>query len=132
MPRFAQLMKTSRPLLVIDAFQTGAAQEKRDRSHKHFLAFNKSDDAERVQDVLTALRWLTNTPKPPVVQIEAEGEAKLWALLAAAVAETKVRLEVQMSELPQSDEELAEKFFVPGLQRAGGVEAALKVLSAPR
>ena len=46
---------------MIDAFQTGSAVAPRDRSVRNFLTFNKSDDANRVQDILTALAWL-NAP----------------------------------------------------------------------
>jgi dienelactone hydrolase len=130
--KFAQLMKTARPLMVIDAFQTGSAVEERDRSHKHFLAFNRTDDAERVQDVLTALRYLTNMPKPPLVQLEAEGDAKLWALFAAAVSPVKVKFDAAPADVQMDDDKLAEKFLVPGLLKAGGVEGALKVLAGDK
>ncbi|MGH9668028.1 MAG: alpha/beta hydrolase family protein, partial [Bryobacteraceae bacterium] len=49
---------TSEPALLITAFQTGPSVAPRDRSEKFFLTFNKSDDAERVQDILTALAYL--------------------------------------------------------------------------
>lgn len=130
--RFAQLMKGARPLMVIDAFQTGSAVEERNRTVKHFLAFNRTDDAERVQDVVTALRYLTNMPKPPVVQLEAEGDAKLWALFAAAVAPVKVKFDVAPGDVQMDDDQLAERFFVPGLLKAGGVEGALKVLASDK
>src|SRR5262249_55444631 len=47
-----------RPVLLIDAFQTGKAVAMRDRSPRYFLTFNRSDDASRVQDILTALAYL--------------------------------------------------------------------------
>ena len=37
-----------RAILMIDAFQTGSVVAPRDRSHRHFLTFNRSDDAARV------------------------------------------------------------------------------------
>jgi hypothetical protein len=58
----ASLLQSGRSVLMIDAFQTGSAQAPRDRTVKMFLTFNQSEDANRVQDVLTALAWL-NTPK---------------------------------------------------------------------
>ncbi len=57
-PEFAALVRTGRPIYTIDAFQTGAAVAPRNRDAKMFLTFNRSDDANRVQDILTVLRWL--------------------------------------------------------------------------
>ena len=54
-PEVARLVEAGRSVLMIDAFQTGSAVAPRDRSVKNFLTFNKSDDANRVQDILTAL-----------------------------------------------------------------------------
>src|SRR5262249_37984391 len=45
-------LAAGRPVLLIEAFQTGAAVAIRDRSPRYFLTFNKSDDANRVQDIL--------------------------------------------------------------------------------
>jgi hypothetical protein len=52
-PEAVKLLQAGRAVLLIDAFQTGSAAAPRDRSHKMFLTFNKSDDANRVQDILT-------------------------------------------------------------------------------
>ena len=57
-PRSRALSQAGRAVLLIDAFQTGSAVAPRDRSVKMFLTFNKTDDANRVQDILTALAWL--------------------------------------------------------------------------
>jgi hypothetical protein len=128
--KYYALAKQGRPILVIDAFQTGtAAGEKRDKSHRQFLTFQHSDDVERVQDVLTALRWLTLQSKLPIaVTLDAEGPAQYWALAAAAVAPTTVKLKVAFDpKLPGDDAVLAQTFFVPGLQWAGGIEALAKL-----
>jgi dienelactone hydrolase len=42
-----------RPVMAIQVFGT------RDQSGKHFLTFNRTDDQCRVQDILTALAWLS-------------------------------------------------------------------------
>ena len=61
-PEFAALRRAGRPVYTIDAFQTGAAVAPRDRQAAMFLTFNKSDDANRVQDILTALRCARTRP----------------------------------------------------------------------
>src|SRR5262249_14165487 len=87
-PAVARLVKSGRSVLMIDAFQTGSAVAPRNQSIRHFLTFNKSDDANRVQDILTSLAWL-NTPKTELLGL---GKAGVWCLFAAAVSRQPVEL----------------------------------------
>jgi len=120
----AALLKAGRAVLFIDAFQTGSAVASRDRDAKMFLTFNKSDDANRVQDILTALAWL----KQPNVQLVGLGKAAIWCQFAAAVAPVPVKLQADLSGFTGSDDELLKNFFVPGIQRAGGLQAARRLV----
>ena len=113
----------SESLLMIDAFQTGAAIAPRDRSVKHFLTFNQSDDACRVQDILTALRFLQQSGYTDI-RLRGEGRAAVWTLFAAAVAEIPVTLDADLAEFTGTDADFLRSFFVPGIQRAGGLRAA--------
>jgi dienelactone hydrolase len=119
-PEVARLIAAGRPVLLIDAFQTGSAVAPRDRSVKMFLTFNKSDDANRVQDILTALAWL-HTPKTRLIGL---GKAAVWCLFAAAVAGQPVDLEANLGSFAGTDQDFVDSFFVPGIQRAGGLQAA--------
>jgi dienelactone hydrolase len=127
-PAGKRLLEAGRPVLFLDAFQTGAAVAPRDRSHPHFLTFNLSDDAHRVQDILTGLAYLTQHERgrPELAGI---GKAAVWSLFAAALAPVEVDLGVEPSGFAGTDEEFAAQFFVPGIQRAGGLEAARKLLA---
>lgn len=113
---------TSEPALLVTAFQTGKSVAPRDRSEKFFLTFNKSDDAERVQDILTALAYLTEkgVRRPHLIGV---GRAAIWCRFAAAVAPVPVRLDAPLGDFTGSDEDFLNKFFVPGIQRAGGLKA---------
>lgn len=104
--------------LLLDVFNG-----KRNTSVKHFSAFNKSDDAERVQDILTALAWI-NRPDTRLVGI---GKAGVWCLFAAAVARVPVTVKADLAGFKGEDADFIERFFVPGIQRAGGLQAALKL-----
>ena len=119
-PSVARLLQAGRAVLLIDAFQTGSAKAPRDRSVKMFLTFNKSDDANRVQDILTALAWL----KQPKTQLIGLGKAAIWSEFAAAVAPIAVDLQADFAGFQGTDEEFVKVFFVPGVQRAGGLRAA--------
>jgi dienelactone hydrolase len=127
-PEFTKFRDAKRAVLLIDAFQTGSAKAPRDRSHNHFLTFNPSDDAARLQDVLTALRFLS-TRKPGRVVLSATGTARWWALFGAAMAPVPTAFTNTPSDFELSDDRLAATFFVPGLQRAGGAQAALRLLT---
>jgi len=123
-PAVARLIQAGRAILLIDAFQTGSAVSPRDRSVKMFLTFNRSDDANRVQDILTSLAWL----KQPKTQLIGLGKAAVWAEFAAAVAPIGVTLQADLSAFHGTDDEFAKDFFVPGIQRAGGLSAARTLL----
>ena len=115
-----ELLAAGRPVLMIDAFQTGAAVAPRDRSGKYFTTFNKTDDAHRVQDILTALAWL-KTSNPDLV---CTGKAGVWCLFAAAVTPRPVKLQADLGGFAGTDQDFLDRFFVPGIQRAGGLQAA--------
>lgn len=119
-PAVVRLLQAGRAVLLIDAFQTGSAKAPRDPSVKMFLTFNKTDDANRVQDILTALAWL----KQPKTQLIGLGKAAIWTEFAAAVAPVAVDLQADLGGFQGSDEEFVKDFFVPGIQRAGGLRAA--------
>lgn len=115
-----EFIRAGRPVLLIDAFQTGAAKAPRDTSHNHFLTFNQSDSANRVQDILTALAYLGK----PDIRLVGVGKAAVWCLFAAALAETPVELQAELGAFRGTDDDYLRDFFVPGIQRAGGLKAA--------
>jgi hypothetical protein len=117
------LIKAGRSVLLIDCFQTGSAIAPRDRSHKFFTTFNRTDDANRVQDILTALAFLSSR-KAGAVDLYGTGEASIWCLFAAAVAPVDAALHADTGWFRGSDADYLHSFFVPGIERAGGVGAA--------
>jgi dienelactone hydrolase len=117
---FAEIVKLGRPVYVVEAFQTGSAVAPRKRDEKMFLTFNRSDDAERVQDILTALAWI----KPASVELRGVGKAAIWCQFAAAVAQVQVTFRGSLGSFTGTDQDFLDSFFVPGIQRAGGLAAA--------
>jgi hypothetical protein len=122
------LIEQHRPVLLIDAFQTGPTPVPRDESARHFLAFNRTADANRVQDILTALAFL-DRQRAGEVDLLGEGDARIWCLFAAAIAPVRVRLATPADDFRGTDEEFITRFFVPGIQRAGGLQAALRLVA---
>ncbi len=120
-PRVEELIKAKRPVLLLDAFQATRA-----KTLSHFIAFNPTDDACRVQDILTALAWLhsNGSTAPELIGYQ---KAAVWATFAAAVAPVNLRLDANLGSFKGTDDNFAVSFFVPGIQRAGGLDVALKL-----
>ena len=115
------------PALVVTAFQTGDGAAPRDRSPQFFTTFNRTDDQNRVQDILTALAYLKQEGARDL-RVIGTGKASVWALFAAAAAPVTVAFEGS-DDFAGEDKDFIERFFVPGIQRAGGIEAARRVLA---
>lgn len=124
---FRELRAAGRAVMLLDAYQTGSAVAPRDRSHRHFLTFNVSDDAGRAQDVAVALEELWRRTKQPV-ELRASGVARRWALYGAAIAGVPVRFDATPEEFDEDEARLETEFFVPGLLHAGGAESALRAM----
>jgi dienelactone hydrolase len=108
--------------LKITVFQTGTAVAPRDRSHAMFLTFNKTDDAERVQDILTALKFLNQDS----TKLVCRGNAAIWCTLAASVSPKKVVLDAPVpASFHGTDQDWIDTCFIPSIQRAGGWSAVL-------
>jgi len=114
--------------LLLTAFQTGLAVAPRDRSAEYFLTFNRTDDQNRVQDIVTALAYMKQEGAKDL-RLVATGKAAVWALFAAAVAGVPVTLDANPEGFAGEDQDFLDRFFVPGIQRAGGLEAARRVLA---
>jgi dienelactone hydrolase len=120
-----------RSILCIDAFQTGLAKTPHPKRAEFYLTFNRSDDQNRVQDVLTALRFLhEKTPDP--IQVIAEGRANIWCLFATAVAPVSTQMNAASVPFRGTDNEFLTEFFVPGIQRAGGLTTASMLLESQK
>ena len=127
-PAVASMIAAHQPVLLVDVFQTGSARTRRDRSGAWFLSYNQTDDANRVQDILTALAYVKPSAAEEVRLVGLD-DAAIWCTFAAAVAPVPVR----MSGMPShpffgTDDDFHDRFFVPGIQRAGGWQAAWKLV----
>jgi hypothetical protein len=79
-----------------------------------------------VQGILTALCGLQLKGYRNLRLIGA-AKAAVWALFAAALAPLPVQLTAILAGFQGRDEDFIEGFFVPGIQRAAGLAAALKL-----
>src|SRR5206468_11253251 len=73
-------------VFIPDVFNTGRAQYERTDIKKFFTTYNRSDDANRVQDVLMSLAYLREKAgKLPLNVVEYE-KSGFWCILARGLA----------------------------------------------
>jgi hypothetical protein len=87
----------------------------------HFETYNRTQAAQRVADIVQALR--TN----PGAALVARGEAALAGLLAAAVVPVPLAVLDVGDFDTSSDSDFLEHLYVPGLRRAGDLQTAAAV-----
>ncbi len=129
-PLVARLLDHRFSVLAIDAFRTGElAPLQRDGSPYDFLAFNRTDTALRVQDILTAIAYLKT--HAPVVHLVGLGLAGLWALLARGLTSDVALTIADAARFDYDDDnQWVESLFIPHLRRAGDLRTAA-ALAAP-
>jgi hypothetical protein len=110
----------------VDAFNSGSARVHRDTSDRFFTTYNRTDDANRVQDVLTALAWLKRQRGGRSVSLVGLERAGLWCLLAQALA---AGLDAVVADADafasERDESYLGPISIPLLRSVGGFETAL-------
>ena len=127
------LLNRGGAVMGIDAFQTGRAKRTPKRSKRFFTTFNRTDDANRVQDILTALTYLRTRLNSQEVNLVGIGPAGVWVLFAMAFAEGPLDVVADLDGFAaDSDKEFEQKFFIPGLRRAGDFRAAAVLLPPGR
>lgn len=124
----AQKLVQRFPVLAIDAFLTGMASGERERDGWFFTTYNRTDDAERIQDIVTALTFLHGRYKR--VHVVGMDIAGLWVLLARAVTDGDGKTVVDAAQFDaRSDDEFVKRLYIPCLRRVGDMRTALAVMS---
>ncbi len=129
-PLIQDLLDSGKSVMLIDPFQSSGSRAQRSRANRYFLTYNKSDDAIHVQDILTALSFLRSN-HPGKLTLIGLDEAGVWCQFAAAVAPVKVSLTANLENFRGADDDFRKRFFVPGIQRAGGLAAARMLTAQP-
>jgi dienelactone hydrolase len=123
-----QLRACGQAVFAIDCFNTGehvGPAESADRltRYKFFDTYNRTDTANRVQDILTSLAYLESTNK--TVNLVGIGDAGLWCMLARAFAPKVNKTVIDASGFDTSnDQAFVERLYVPCLRRAGDFRTA--------
>jgi dienelactone hydrolase len=127
-----RLLAQQMTVLAIDTFGTGdLAGQKRDTTVDHFLTYNRSDDALRVQDILTGLAYLSS--RVDAVHLVGLDQAGLWCLLASGLAQGVGQTVVDADQFPYyNDGAWTERLYIPQIRRAADVRSAAALLAPNR
>ncbi len=129
-PLAARLLKSGTAVMSIDCFMVGELKTgERKRTEKHWLTYNRTDLALRVQDILTAIGYLRSRDDVRRVELVGLDAAGVWCLLATALAPEVRRAAIDLDGFPDDRSAWEGECFVPGILRAGSgrVAAALCV-----
>ena len=95
---------------------------------KFFTTYNRTDVANRAQDILTAISYLKGRNPNARLNVVGLGEGGLWALLARGVAPEIDKMVVDAAQFDSSsDEAFAKSLAVPGIRLAGDFTTAVTI-----
>ena len=107
-PKVMELIAKGRPVILLEPYKAPRMLLK----PRHYLTFQRSEAAERTQDILTVLRWRDQKgEKPELLGLE---EAGVWTKIAAAMTPKGTK----PKGLPATDEEWLKVFNAPGIRWA--------------
>jgi dienelactone hydrolase len=123
----AQLVKAGHNVAFLTAFpgQNGSG----DKPKYNFIAtYNRLNDAQRVQDVLTAIAYLNKIKGSAKLNVIGLKEGGLYVLLARAFATGVDQMVVDTAQFDNNnDEDYLRRLAIPGLRRAGDFLTAVTI-----
>ncbi|MBS1790289.1 MAG: acetylxylan esterase [Acidobacteria bacterium] len=111
--------------LAVCVFQAWAAQDSEQaKKYRYFTTYNRTDVANEVQDILTALAYLQG--KSSNISVVALGQTGGLALLARGLATKIDRMAIDAAQLDSAnDKEFLAQLPIPGIRRAGDFTTAI-------
>jgi cephalosporin-C deacetylase-like acetyl esterase len=95
---------------------------------KFFTTYNRTDAANRAQDILTAISYLKSRNPNARLSVVGLGEGGLWALLARGLASSIDRMVIDAAQFDSSsDEAFIKSVAIPGIRRAGDFTTAVTI-----
>jgi dienelactone hydrolase len=134
-PLVEKLLSERRTLLVIDPWGIGESKippsrDERAQKINHFLTYNRSDDANRIQDILTALGHLKSLRGIKQVNLIGLGCAGNWALLARTQAGFVHTTILDMSKCRLTrDEDFVNHLMIPTIRGIGDLVTAVGLIA---
>ena len=101
----------------------------RQRPIHHYLTYNRSDDANRVQDIVTGLSWLRDQRRVSAVSLAGLDRAGAWALLARTQAPFVARTAVDLNRFANRDQAFAADLLIPAIRSSGDITTAAALVA---
>jgi hypothetical protein len=126
------ILEEGRIVAAIDVFRTGDTSNVERKLGKFPDTFVPTDTACRVQDVRTAIEWLSEHTGRAPIDVRGYDEAQVWCALGVALARAYATTEVDPANLPATDEDWVAKHYIPCLRSLGGVQLIAGALAPGR
>lgn len=125
-----QLRARGHSLLFVQVFRSTASTAAATQT-RHQLCFRRTDDANRVRDIIFALRFAAqgNPASGMATNLVCLGESGPWCLAAAAASLDRVSLFADATAINDNPSSLARRLFIPGLARIGGAASLRRLVS---
>jgi len=119
------LLKHGCSVLIPDTFNTGRTAFVRAENPAFFTTYNRTDDANRIQDVLTSLAYLRDQAGNLPITVIGYENAGLWCYFARALATDDASYAIDLDHFEAGhDEAYLKTLNIPGILRAGDVRTA--------
>jgi len=121
------LLKAAQRVVLLKCFPD-TKRQLTENERKFFTTYNRTDDANRVQDILTAVAYLRAEYSKAPLTVIARGKAGLDALLARGLLPTIDRMLIDTGQFDNTkDESFLESLPLPGIRRAGDFSTAVAI-----
>jgi hypothetical protein len=131
-PLVANLLEGGSTIVAMDCFHVGELKKgERKKNARHWLTYNRTDCALRVQDILTVIGYLRSRDDVSDVSLVGQKEAGVWCLIANAMAPELRRVAIDLNGFTDDEAAWRGDNFIPGILRAGGGRVAAAI-SVPR
>jgi dienelactone hydrolase len=129
----SDFLKAGLAVLAVDCWGQGEAATPPERDQQaaeihHYLTYNRSDDANRIQDILTALGWLRTQSSLGPVHLVGMARAGLWALLARTQAPFVSCTVADLMRVSDDDSFLANA-RIPAIRNLGDLTTAAALVA---
>jgi len=122
-----QLVKAGHSVAFLTAFpgQNGSSEKTR---YNFISTYNRLNDAQRVQDVLTAIAYLNKIKGAARLNVIGLKEGGLYTLLARGFATGIDQMVIDATQFNNNnDDEFLKRLAIPGLRRAGDFTTAVAI-----
>ncbi|MBI3922519.1 MAG: acetylxylan esterase [Armatimonadetes bacterium] len=130
-PVVKQLLKRGNAVFALSPFATAGAQDRRDFSDvAHATTYNRTPTMHRVQDLLTAVAYLSSRREFRQIHLIGLGEAGLWVFLARSLTQSVGKTAVDLDCFnDRTDADFLKRLYVPLLRRAGDFLTAAALIA---